>query len=72
MANKYVVSIPIAGTIEFKVEAESPEEAKILAWVAYENGTQTPAPNWDAHEEMMTGNVQNFDQNDTEVDLVPD
>jgi hypothetical protein len=64
----YVVSIPIAGTMNISVVAKSKDEAKSAAWAAYgESGADAGEVTWEAHERLTTGNVLHAAQNEIEV-----
>jgi hypothetical protein len=69
--NTYNVSFPIAGTITYRVKADDEATASAAAWAEYEDSVgPTPSPQWDAFDCLMEGNVQQYDQNETEVTLV--
>lgn len=60
------VSIPITGTVEYEVEADTDEGAIEKAWEQYEGGIAGHV-SWNAVDEIMTGNCFNGEQNSTEV-----
>ncbi len=56
---KYAVSIPITGSIYIELDAKSEEDAIAKAWEAYGDGWENhfDAPDWEALEEVVSGNV---------------
>ena len=69
--NKWCVSIPIAGTATFIVEAADEEEAKARAWEAVDDGTE-PDVEWEYFDSICDGNVLHVSQNEVEVASVAD
>jgi hypothetical protein len=58
---KYLVSIPLAGSVRIEVEAESEEQAREAAWEQYsENGPDDFDVEWEAFERITSGNVESF------------
>lgn len=62
----FVVSIPIAGTVSFEVEAEDEETAKAAAWAKIEGGEDGEVT-WEFFETLVDGNCLNVPQNEVEV-----
>lgn len=70
MANReYFVSIPIAGSAMFVVEASDPESAKAKAWKEIEKGVE-PSVEWEYFEKISSGHVLHVSQNEVEIQLV--
>jgi len=61
---KYLVSIPIAGSIHFEIEAESKTEAEEKAW---EMDPDDGEVEWEMHRVICAGNVLHVAQNEVEV-----
>ena len=63
--SKYIVSIPIAGTITFNVEAENEEDAIEKAW---DESIDDGELEYELYEHLTEGNVRHFWNNDIEVE----
>jgi hypothetical protein len=66
---KWIVSIPITGTITFDVKAPDKEAAVEVAWKKYHaDGDESDAEvTWEAHECVTEGNVFHGVQNRIEA-----
>lgn len=62
---RYNVSIPIAGTITFNVEAEDEKEAIEKAW---DEPIDDGELEYELYEHLTEGNVRHFWNNDIEVE----
>ena len=62
---RYNVSIPIAGTITFNVEAEDEKEAIEKAW---DGSIDDGELEYELYEHLAEGNVRHFWNNDIEVE----
>ncbi len=60
----YTVYVPITGIVKMEVKAENEEEAKEIA---LEDATLTEVEEWEAHEEIVRGNVFYGVQNTIEL-----
>jgi hypothetical protein len=66
--NKYIVSIPLVGSMHIEVEAESASAAKERAWDEFnEHGEKAGEIEWELVEHVTTGNVLHAPLNDIEV-----
>jgi hypothetical protein len=63
---KYIVSVPIAGSASFEVEAKSRKEAKEKVWDVI-NADVAPDVTWDYYSKLTPGNVLHARQNEIEV-----
>lgn len=59
---RYLVTIPISGAISIEVDAEN-EDAALDAAFDSEELTSDNIDDWEAHREMVSGNVINFSPN---------
>lgn len=68
----YYVSIPIAGRIVFKVEADSKAAAQEEAWSKYDTSVENEAEcvEWEAMESIAEGNCCHAPYNDVEAQEV--
>ena len=62
----FVVSIPIAGSVTFDVEAVDEASAKAKAWAKIEDGEKGEVT-WEFFETLVDGNCLNAPQNEVEV-----
>lgn len=67
--NTYRVSIPIAGSASFEVEAASAREAKKKVWEVLEEGVE-PEVEWEYFETICDGNVLHPLMNEVEVQRI--
>ncbi len=65
---EYYVTIPIAGSANFLVEATSEDDAKKKAWEAIDKGEE-PEIEWEYHERIVSGNVLHASCNEIEAGL---
>jgi hypothetical protein len=65
---KFMVAIPIAGSISIAVEAANENTAIEAAWAAYnDDGADAGEVEWEAHEAIATGNVCHARTNSIQV-----
>lgn len=63
---KYLVSVPIAGSATFEVDAADPRAAKAKVWEVIDAGAE-PDVEWEYFETICEGNVLHASQNEVEV-----
>jgi hypothetical protein len=63
----YAVTFPIAGTVTVQVEAQNEDEAIEKGWEKI--GDDDADVTWEAHTQIVTGNVFHGTSNNIEVDL---
>lgn len=66
---KYYVSIPIAGTATFEVEAANAKAAKKKVWDVVESDAE-PDVEWEYFETLCDGNVLHASVNEIAVTLI--
>jgi hypothetical protein len=65
---KFMVAIPISGSISIAVEATDEKAAIEAAWGAYnDDGADAGEVEWEAHEAITTGNVCHARPNSIQV-----
>lgn len=67
---RYTIAVPITGTVQITVEAESEEEALENLWRADMDGVEPSE--WEMHRCIVQGNVFHGMQNEAEVIDVED
>lgn len=63
---RYLVTLPLTGTISVEVDAED-EESAITAALASEDVIVTNIEEWEVHRQICRGNVLYASQNEAEV-----
>lgn len=69
---KYIVSIPITGSVSYTVEAADKKSAIAAAWKAIDDGAPSDDETWEFTETVTSGNVCHAMQNNIEVQRVRD
>lgn len=68
---QYIVTIPIAGSISFEVEAEDEAGAKEAAWDLFgDEGPEAGQLEWELLDHIVEGNVLHAPCNDVTVEEV--
>jgi hypothetical protein len=69
MVTKYVVQIPIAGSVTFEVEAEDKDAALAAAWAQINEGAEGEVE-WEYLDSINKGNVCHAPLNEVRVSKV--
>lgn len=65
---RWIVSLPIAGSMSIEVEGENKEKAIECAWKHFnENGSESFDLEWEAFDKIAEGNVLHAPQNEAEA-----